>query len=249
MAKKSLLGYLKPKKLSACRYRRSLLNIISFLSFSIPMKSFSEIPRSKFWLRCSSWSFVRLRKACGWISWILFAPISNTERFFKFLKCSAPILVSKFFFIDKYCRCVRLSRASGAISTKIYIEKFPPHNKKVEIYQWNSLKFSNASSSSNISNHRSKSMLSHFSKHRDLQAQFARRVLEVQEVCWMLNWWLFCEHETNKFNEVKQITNNEMNYGNMRDLTFDVINRLKEFRWQRWQLILADVKNPQASQF
>lgn len=79
------------------------------------MKSFPGISRRKFWLKCSSETLLRLRKAFGWIAWILFAVRSKILRFRKFLRCFSLMLVMRFFFKYKQWRCIKLWKASDAI--------------------------------------------------------------------------------------------------------------------------------------
>lgn len=111
---------LNPIRLLECKYLKSLLNNINRLRLFIAMKRFSGISLRKFWDRYKSESFVRLRKAFGWIFWILFAARSRIMRFFKFFRCLSLMCIMKFFFKYKCWRWAKLSNASDAILTAKY---------------------------------------------------------------------------------------------------------------------------------
>lgn len=114
-----IVAHLSPKKLCSSSERRSLLNSINFCSLPIPTNRFAGIARSKFWLKCISCSSVRLLNACEWISFILLAARFRIWRCSRCLKWCTSMSLRKLFFIDKYCRCKRLSKASDATCTRL----------------------------------------------------------------------------------------------------------------------------------
>lgn len=119
---------------------------MSFFNRPISTKRFSGISLRKFWLRCNSKTFVRLRKALEWILWILFAVRSKIMRFPKFLKCFPLMCVRRFFFMYKHCRCIRLPKASDAIlsieNDKKIKFKWQSFRNKIESRSYLPIKFS-----------------------------------------------------------------------------------------------------------